>query len=78
MESFQVSGGALRKCLRKRPSVMAKSAKVMGRDSSCSLPASSWYLMAQLIQSSSRLGLPSMEQHSAKVVPASGSKRNRG
>ena len=47
MESFQVSGGALRKCLRKRPSVMAKSAKVMGRDISCSLPASSWYLMAQ-------------------------------
>ncbi len=41
MESFQVSGGALRKCLRKRPSVMAKSAKVKGTSSAAGSPFSS-------------------------------------
>ena len=73
MESFQVSGGALRKCLRKRPSVMAKSAKVKGTSMEASSPFSLVYLMVQSIQSFSRSGLPSMEQQSSKVVPASGS-----
>ena len=55
------------------PSVMANSAKVMGTSMRSARCASFWYWTAQEIQSSSRLGLPSIEQHSSKVVPASGS-----
>ena len=78
MVSFQVSGGALRKCLRKRPSIMAKSTKVKGTSISAGLPFSSVYLSVQLIQSRSMSGLPSIEQHSSRLAPASGSKRNSG
>ena len=41
--SFQVSAGALRKCLAKRASVAAKSAKVTGSSMRCSTPFSSRY-----------------------------------
>jgi hypothetical protein len=43
MSSFQVSGGAFLNCLPKRPSVAAKSAKVIGSSIFCSAPCSSTY-----------------------------------
>ncbi len=73
MSSFQASGGTLRKCLRKRPSVSAKSAKVSGTVISPLLPSSSRYPMRYSGQSASIAGLPSIEAAAAKATPASGS-----
>ncbi len=77
MFSFQVSGGATRKCFRKRASVTAKSAKVRGSSMVFSRP-SSMYLSSYVGQSSSMSGFISRSKHSSGVLPKSGLYRNKG